>query len=261
MISEFANATERANEILARFGLDYLGTTDIEVLCAYDNIIIWEVETQSFEARIIKYNHRAGIIRVSCHQNEKRKRFSIAHELGHFYLHTALLYSCSSYDMINIDYKIEAEANAFAAELLIPTKEAQKFIRPKRVITAQTINEMSDRFNASRTACMIRFVTSDLIPCALICSKNGLVHWVKKSNSFPWYTIGVKKELDSGSIASELFAKNLFERKELYDPYAQVVLTESWIKDKHYESDTVNEISFAIPSQNSVVSLIWEHHN
>ena len=55
-----------------------------------------------------------------------RKRFTIAHELGHIVIpwHTGIIvdYSTSEYDDYSIDYaELEHEANLFAAELLLPS--------------------------------------------------------------------------------------------------------------------------------------------
>lgn len=47
---------------------------------------------------------------VNCEANEQQGRFTIAHELGHVYLH----------DKVNNEIALEKEANSFAARLLMP---------------------------------------------------------------------------------------------------------------------------------------------
>lgn len=47
---------------------------------------------------------------VNSEANEQQKRFTIAHELGHIYLH----------DKVNNEIALEKEANSFAARLLMP---------------------------------------------------------------------------------------------------------------------------------------------
>ncbi|MFN8286915.1 MAG: ImmA/IrrE family metallo-endopeptidase [Chitinophagales bacterium] len=66
-------------------------------------------------------------------QDERRRRFVFAHELGHFVLHRKIIFEIGEYDrFIEIDEEMEAEqddrywlewqANKFAAALLMPQK-------------------------------------------------------------------------------------------------------------------------------------------
>jgi hypothetical protein len=65
------------------------------------------------EARLLR-NKRKGIIRISSTiQQPGRKRFAIAHELGHWKLHNEVLQICTEEDLHGPGSKtIEAEANA-----------------------------------------------------------------------------------------------------------------------------------------------------
>lgn len=69
--------------------------------------------------------------------DRKRQRFSIAHELGHYFLHqTKVLMSAG--DDINLDPTVEAEANRFAAELLMPLDLVRQYMYfPLPVLTFQ----------------------------------------------------------------------------------------------------------------------------
>ncbi len=65
------------------------------------------------------------------HYNEKqnwhRKRFTIAHEIGHLILNTSCNESFLSFDFVKDP--IETEANQFAAELLIPLASIKKDLK------------------------------------------------------------------------------------------------------------------------------------
>lgn len=70
-------------------------------------------------------------------QLETRKRFTIAHELGHFFLHFATSQEDMSDDAISFNRddnsdKTEWGANKFAAELLMPTVDV--FVQAKIII-------------------------------------------------------------------------------------------------------------------------------
>lgn len=75
-------------------------------------------------ARLVRQGKR-GIIRTkSGIREDGRRRFAIAHELGHWFLHEkeSQVFVCTAEQMR--DYKgspVEVEANLFASELLMPT--------------------------------------------------------------------------------------------------------------------------------------------
>lgn len=79
-------------------------------------------------------------IRVNSEHSETRKRFTIAHELGHFVLHKALIgdgivdnaaYRSADGEFSNpaIGSRQETEANKFAANLLMPDESITKLQR------------------------------------------------------------------------------------------------------------------------------------
>lgn len=81
------------------------------------------VETDSLDEQGDRYDE--------IHYNEKhgwhRKRFTIAHEIGHLILNTSCDQSFLTFDFIR--NPIEVEANQFAAELLIPLASIKKDLR------------------------------------------------------------------------------------------------------------------------------------
>ena len=77
----------------------------------------------------------------------KRKLFSVAHEIGHWVLHSRdKKRPRKNYDDIENDDKLaeEKEANAFAAELLMPYSEVRKLI-----MLSYGIADLADYFNVS----------------------------------------------------------------------------------------------------------------
>lgn len=114
--------------------------------------------------------HTAIAINPNHHPN--RQRFSIAHELGHYYLHTGGLF-VDRVDRVNatrhfrneisslaIDRK-EIEANTFAANLLMPKSfiisEINNILEERENISAEDlIGILSDIFSVSGTAMAYR---------------------------------------------------------------------------------------------------------
>lgn len=68
----------------------------------------------------------AGLIVVEASHHPHRQRFTIAHELGHYVLHYrqggAGFYGDTADTLLDDHATLEAEANAFAAELLMPAE-------------------------------------------------------------------------------------------------------------------------------------------
>jgi hypothetical protein len=87
------------------------------------------------------------IIEVPVDQSNTRQRFTIAHELGH-----ATLRHTVAHD------KIEIEANAFAAELLLPREKLRV-----AVDGGLTFQMIAERFGASRQATLHALQSSSLL--------------------------------------------------------------------------------------------------
>ncbi len=102
-----------------------------------------------------------------------RKRFTMAHELGHFVLHRDKLDRLRSisdsieYQADGITEEEEREANAFAAEILMPEEKVKEIfaetMRNQNNQESVTIEEMSKMFQVSKGAMKLRLYLLDLI--------------------------------------------------------------------------------------------------
>lgn len=94
------------------------------------------------------------LITVNALHHPNRRRFTIAHELGHYFLHSRdqndfvdkILFRSSDSD------PIEREANVFAAELLMPSAEFQNLIKQGTTM----VEHLAQRFNVSAMAVRVR---------------------------------------------------------------------------------------------------------
>jgi Zn-dependent peptidase ImmA (M78 family) len=107
---------------------------------------------------------REAFIGVNSSHHPNRQRFTIAHELAHYFLHRGL--------RLHIDKKIwvnwrdddsskavqweEIQANQFAAELLMPTRFLMRDIDKIRRFDAQTVQFLARRYRVSPQAMEIR---------------------------------------------------------------------------------------------------------
>jgi len=97
------------------------------------DIVLIEDKADQVDAMLVHIPPGRPVIAVNSARPLCRRRFSIAHEIGHYILgHNSLLFSGSGGEgMIKRDPRQERAANAFAAEFLMPKKllsrEAHKY--------------------------------------------------------------------------------------------------------------------------------------
>ena len=109
-------------------------------------------------------NAQKSVIVVNVRHHPKRQRFTIAHELGHFMLHRSkpavfvdnhLVHFRSESETTD---RREVEANAFAANLLMPAKMVEKdFLSGGGdLLDEDTLRNVAERFEVSVQALAIR---------------------------------------------------------------------------------------------------------
>ncbi|OGP48362.1 MAG: hypothetical protein A3K30_06735, partial [Deltaproteobacteria bacterium RBG_13_51_10] len=152
------------------------------------------------EARLIRKGN-LGIITVnSTIPEEGRKRFAVAHELGHFEVHSASqLIFCTEQDMLfwNESKPEELQANEFAAEILMPEGIFRGYVKvgPPKL---DNIKEIAKKFRMTLTATALRYVQLSKEPCAMVISEKGVIGWYKKSPDFNFHVkVGGKLSLDT----------------------------------------------------------------
>lgn len=142
------------------------------------------LENKSFNdddvSGFLAINKGKATIAVNKNHHINRRRFTIAHELGHFYLHAKSpkelfldeKYHRNSISKAGVDI-IEIEANRFAAELLMPLnflKDAIKEVKERDIFFSiedddlmgnYMIDRLSEKFKVSSQAMQIRL--SDLV--------------------------------------------------------------------------------------------------
>ena len=159
----------------------------LEAMAMHFNIRICERILSGCEARIIRQGDRAVISVRQDITPHGRKRFAIAHEMGHFFLHadTKQLSNCTNADFYEWGHKKreKAEANIFAAELLMP----EDIIKPEitgKVPSLEIIETLASAYRTTLTATAIRFVSLTKEPCAVIASDGKARLWKWCSTSF-----------------------------------------------------------------------------
>ena len=115
-------------------------------------------------------------------QHHPRTRFSIAHELGHFYIEHhrfALMKGVqphSSKNEFSSEVIIEREADSFAAGLLMPTPIFRPMVNQGE-LSIDRIREISVHFRTSWVSTAIRSVQHSDFPCEVVGIRDGSIVW------------------------------------------------------------------------------------
>jgi hypothetical protein len=173
-----------------------------------------------------------------------RARFTLAHELGHYFLHRRLLREGRVFrdDRINLDQdavldQCEREANDFAIEILLPAGCVERRLDQVATIDIDFINRLREDAHASFQATAIRVArrTHDSI-CVLLVSSQGVVDWAVASDSWRHSKLPagmlVGRPIPSGSIG----ARKQDDYKEERVPLKAWTANQSWRSLDLYES-------------------------
>ena len=159
-------------------------------------------------------NKAAGSILVAAGRSQKRRRYSVAHELGHFLIPThmpdaAQGFECSLDDLHLLDHKeqnrrrrVEAEANRFAAALLMPVPRIRTACASKRPSLVEVVR-LADEFDVSKEAMARSYVEANREAVAVILLRHGrIVRMYRNERLFPWIEPRVGDVVPAGSIAN-----------------------------------------------------------
>lgn len=249
--------------------LDELGVSDPNDLLLLPQIArargakVKERVLQGAEARLTVLGEK-GIITVSSGTaSPERKRFSIAHELGHFEMHRdiSVVQSCEAknidWEFQNSSPDLEKQANEFASMLLLPSR----FFAPLCKETDPSLDLIADlaqRFQVSLTATANRYLCFCDEPVALIFSESGHMKWFQGSRSFTELRedlglyIDLRARLDDSTYAARLFRGNIAPRT-----FGRVRAS-AWFSSGEYSQEAViQEQSWSMPAFNAVLTLLW----
>lgn len=117
-------------------------------------------------------------------RTEGRVRFSLAHELGHYYLpeHARRLREGKTHNSVG-DYRsrdpLELQADEFAAALLMPFELFRRELDSFRCgfCDLKDIGRLADRLGTSLTSTARRYCQCDREPCTVFFSEAGAVRW------------------------------------------------------------------------------------
>lgn len=246
-------AALKANTIIQRLNIRYPVEINIKEISMDCGVYVHERNIDGAEAWLVRKGGKAIITVNSKLHEEGRKRFAIAHELGHFELHndSKLVVICSDEDMFawNGSKSQEIEANEFASCILMPEVIFSTYIK-KEAPNMDRISELSGKFGTTLTATAIRYVQLSLEPCAVAISKNGILKWYKKSDSFEFHL-----KVGEG-LSPDTYAFDYYDGIDL-PVRPRMVPANGWITSEIDPDGEITEHSIALKNYDVVLSLLW----
>lgn len=257
-----SRAERAARRLLDEFGLDDIIDVDLQDLVFARNILYRETPLGGCEGRIVFGNKGRAIITINSETTYlPRKRFSIAHELGHYELKHNLIH----FDNVaTLDYykngNQETEANEFAAELLIP---APRFNAAVAGIpfSPRLLEVLAEEFGTSISSILYRYIDVGPHPVAAVFSHNGKVLFMKKSSQFRRRFIDYTKlPVPHNSVSEEWFQERTrYDKNDIQDVDLNVWFDMSWFRENDDRPmNTCHEYCFISELYNTVLSVIWE---
>ena len=198
-------ASSPAERLLRSLGVTEPEEIDLEAIAWHMGVVkVKYRELDGCEARIVGLGDQA-IITVDDRAIPRRRRFSVAHELGHWHFHRGKTLLCRHEDIGAKQGKQEAErsANQFAANLLLPSYLLLPIARKHPRLTLKMLRETAGRFDTSLTATGIRLVETGHTPTVLVHHTRAGRKWFVRSPDVPdrWFP---RTDLDADSYAFDL---------------------------------------------------------
>lgn len=108
--------------LLRSLGIDSAADIELETIAWSCGLVVQYAPLNGCDARIVGKGDR-GVLTVNSAQSPARRRFSLAHELGHWQLHRGRLMLCRAEEIegsISEARGLEMDADRYAAALLMP---------------------------------------------------------------------------------------------------------------------------------------------
>jgi len=193
------------------------------------------------------------VIYVEQSEPSFRQRFTAAHEIGHFVLHPLehqdLQHSQTALTIFH-DASEEAEANIFAAELLMPEFMFKPLSR-RGSPSLSLIDNLAVAFSASAMAAAFQYIHYTNEQVALIVSNKDKILWTKRASGF-WPRIQTNRIHPHSALGEHIAGKAGNTNKMVRSPvYAWL---ESFSNDAERD---IMEDTRHIDYYDQYITLLW----
>ncbi len=142
---------------------------DVEAIAEANNVAIKRMELEKDISGILFRAESGNVIVVNSLHNDLRQRFTIAHELGHLMLHDGEEVHVDQEFRVNLrdirsttaEHLDEREANAFAANLLMPAAWLKQDVAAQDIdmTSEEDLRKLASLYEVSMQAMTIRLLS------------------------------------------------------------------------------------------------------
>jgi Zn-dependent peptidase ImmA (M78 family) len=184
---------EKLIAVILKHHSNWTAPVPVEDLAASVNIVkIAELEVEGFEGSLLTdAKKQKGVILYKAGSRKERRRFTIAHELGHFLMPSHKgNQQCTAADLREtrrdtIHQRQEAEANRFAAGLLMPKPWFVKDMDRLGDADVMHVQTLAKQYCTSLEATSNRYTELTEDCCAFVFAKDNVIRYVRSTNKFP----------------------------------------------------------------------------
>ncbi len=248
--------TDSAISLLNDIGWSEPSDMNMEEIAWSCGLVVKFAQMDGSQGRIIM-NQNEGIISINNTINYQPKiNYIIAHEIGHSRLHRHLSVFNDSDKTLSEWYAQgpqEKEANAFAAELLLPSDLFERKVKNKK-LNLPLIEEIANFFGASKTATFLRYKDLGPFPVMLVFIEDGVIKWKSHSRDFPYTWLVKGSKVPPFTVAGDYYYKNTEEKKP-----AKVDAMEWFPEDYKCQKDEKPKLwEQCFPTtKNSILTCLW----
>lgn len=236
-----SDGTVFAQAVVAEFGTDC--GLRLEEVAAEVGAKIVEIDSAQYDGLLVRVaNVNRGRIGISRHiPVAGRKRYTAAHELGHYLLgHGSEVVRCRLHEIESWTPALrqeEREANTFAAELLMPADLVQPLIAATPDF--RQVEAIAQLCGTSVTASAVRLVELSAYQVAVVWSEGGQVVWYRTSRE-------LKRAIRRNAVDATV------------EDGGAIVPASAWCYEDGLRVDaTFIEWSRAMPRYNAVLTLLY----
>jgi hypothetical protein len=246
----------RADDLLSELRIREPSEIDIERIAFFKDARVRYALLRGMDGCLVRKDDRAVITVRSSLRYEGQKRFVIAHELGHFFLHPSTrqietVDQRQTTDWSQRQESEEYEANLFGAELLMPRRFVQSRIAGQEP-SFNLIKLLANEFRTTLTATAVQFVLSTSEECVLVSCNNRHRAWFIPSKGFS-FSLLEDDYVHGHSCAAEVNEARRCSR-------SSDVQAGFWLEGyRGDDKSSITEDAIYFPALQRTLSLLWIH--
>lgn len=261
------NGSIRAKRLLEEIGFDEITDLPMHQFVSGLGATLIEEPLTNSDGKIVRGRKKTLIKINSGILYEEKKRFTMAHEVGHYLLHDHLEVHNENSNTLNWFHNAEKqmqkgiqewEANDFAAELLMPEKVFRDEVAGKS-FSPKLLSDLASRFKSSITSVVFRIFQLDIRPIFIAFIHNGKVRYWKKSDDLKgWVKDIIMLPPPDESVAKEYIDSD-YNFIYLGEDKQQPIYKSTWFDLKENQEDS-DFYEYCIPTKQykTIISVVWE---